>query len=250
MMSETDPKILAKIRKCLALSSSTNPNEAAVALRHAQALMRAHGVEAHHVNAPDIAETKTSSRTMSRDKPAHWEAHLAQLVSKAFGCKMFVTKFLFKPGMGYCNEGSYVFIGPKSQSEIASYTAEVLIRKCKDARKKWVADSSGPVQSLSKSKSHLTRLGDAFAEGWVIQIEKLVTDFANPKEVDAAITQHIRKQDVSEGECATRSIPANKIGKVEKLAAYMGIAAAKGESLHRPMNTQAPASRLSHTRRV
>jgi len=246
-MSNTDPKILAKIRKCLALSKSPNPNEAAVALRQAQVLMRAHGVEAHHVNAADIAEVTTPSRTMARDKPAHWEANLAHLVARAFGCKLFVTKFLLKPGMGYCNEGSYVFIGTKSQAEIASYTATVLIRKCKDARRKWVADPLGSVQCMSKSKGHLTRLGDAFAEGWVLQIEQLVNDFANPPEIDAAIDLHIRQHDVSENECATRSIPKNKIGKGEKMAAYMGMVAAKGESLFRPMNTQAPAPQLCHT---
>jgi hypothetical protein len=39
-MSVIDPKILNKIKKCLALGASANPNEAAVAMRQAHALMR------------------------------------------------------------------------------------------------------------------------------------------------------------------------------------------------------------------
>ena len=36
-MAEIDAKILAKIKKCLALASSSNPNEAATAMRQARA---------------------------------------------------------------------------------------------------------------------------------------------------------------------------------------------------------------------
>lgn len=38
-----DPKILSKIKKCLALSASSNENEAAIALRQAQRLMAEFG---------------------------------------------------------------------------------------------------------------------------------------------------------------------------------------------------------------
>lgn len=38
-MSNIDPKILSKIKKCLALSSSPNPNEAAIDMRQAHALI-------------------------------------------------------------------------------------------------------------------------------------------------------------------------------------------------------------------
>ena len=52
-MSDIDPKILGKIKKCLALSGSSNPNEAATALRQAHALMAKHGVSTHEITMAD-----------------------------------------------------------------------------------------------------------------------------------------------------------------------------------------------------
>ena len=65
-----DPKVLGKIKKCLALSSSDNPHEAAAAMRQAHALMAAHGVSAEQITMADIGEAHASSRTMARNKPA------------------------------------------------------------------------------------------------------------------------------------------------------------------------------------
>ena len=80
-----DPKILGKIKKCLALSSSDNPHEAAAAMRQAHALMAAHGVSAEQITMADIGEAHANSRTMARNKPAQWEGALAAMVGKAFG---------------------------------------------------------------------------------------------------------------------------------------------------------------------
>ena len=44
MNADLDP-IIGKIKKCLSLSQSDNPHEAASALRQAQALMRKHGLD-------------------------------------------------------------------------------------------------------------------------------------------------------------------------------------------------------------
>ena len=77
-----DPKILSKIKKCLALSTSDNPNEAATALRQAHALMAAHGVSTEQITMADIGEASAKSRTMARSKPAHWEGALRALVEE------------------------------------------------------------------------------------------------------------------------------------------------------------------------
>jgi hypothetical protein len=81
-MQELDPKILGKIKKCLALSASDNPNEAATAMRQAHALMEKHGVTAEGIVMGDIGEAKIKSRTMARNKPEQWEAHLASTVGR------------------------------------------------------------------------------------------------------------------------------------------------------------------------
>ena len=236
-MSEIDPRVLAKIKKCLALSGSSNPNEAATALRQAHALMDKHGVSTHEVTMADIGEFVTDSRTMARDKPARWETSLASIVGKAFGCQIIVSRNLRQKGFGHANTGKYVFIGLKQQAEVASYTATVLIRKCKSARQKWLADNlAGLGRGYVGGKAKMSRMGDMFAEGWVAEIGKLVAEFANPPEVDTAIKLLIEQR--TNGEHAeTRSVATQKIGAQERVAAMAGMRAAQGESLHRPMQT-------------
>lgn len=173
---------------------------------------------------------------MSRDKPANWEMHLAGMVGKTFGCKMMVSRSLYKSGYGHANEGKYIFVGLKQQAEIASYTASVLIRKCKKARSSFIAEHMRGLSALGGGlKKKTTRMGDMFAEGWVIAIAKLVTEFANPPEVDAAIEQHIDAQ-TSGGEAPSRKVKRSELGEHEILAARAGMSAAAGESLHRPMS--------------
>ncbi|PRD68741.1 hypothetical protein C6P61_09575 [Malikia spinosa] len=239
-MSKIDPKILAKIKKCLALSGSPNPHEAAAAMRQAHALMRMHGVDAHQVAMVEIGESSAGIRTMSRDKPAHWEAALAAMVGKAFGCQMLISRMIYpKVFRKHVNEGQFIFIGQKGQAEVAAYTVSVLARKCKTARQKWIAEHLAGVSGERGGKSTVTRMGDAFAEGWVHSIGKLVADFANTPEIEQAIERHIAEKNVG-ADAPTRKIKTDDIGRSEVMAARMGAQAAKGESLYRPMHTSAP----------
>lgn len=236
-MCTIDPKILGKIKKCLALSGSNNPNEAATALRQAHALMEKHGVSAHEVTMADIGEAKAESRTMARDKPAHWETRLAALVGQAFGCQIMIHRAVLSQGRRHLNEGHFVFVGLKQQAEVAAYTATVLIRKCKAARQQWLTENlGGQGVGIKGVKAKKTRMADMFAEGWVEAIGKLVTDFANPPEVDAAITRHIDKQSTGD-EAAVRAVSRKDVGHSEYMAAAMGMQAAQGERLFRPMET-------------
>lgn len=232
-MSDIDPKILGKIKKCLALSRSGNPNEAATALRQAHALMARHGVSAQEITMADIGESKAESKTMSRDKPAHWETRLAALVGKAFGCQIMVHRSVLQ-GRGHLNEGHYTFVGLKQQSEVAAYTATVLIRKCRAARRQWLDENfAGIGIGVKGVRAKKTRMGDMFAEGWVEAIGRLVTDFANPPEINAAIERCIEER--ASGEALTRAV--KDVDAQECAAAAMGMRAASGERLFRPMET-------------
>ena len=243
-MTAIDPKILSKIKKCLALSNSPNPHEAAAAMRQAQALMRKYGVEAHDVSMSEVGEATVNSRTMARDKPANWELTLAAMVGKAFGCQMLISRSVYKKEYrAHANEGKFIFIGQKAQAEIAAYTAEVLARKCKSSRQTWIKENSEAIRSAGGNKSTITRMGDAFSEGWVGAIGQLVQDFANPPDIEQAITQIIASRSRSDTKFTGREL--KKIGENERTAARMGFRAAKGESLYRPMATERENLRLA-----
>ena len=230
-----DAKTLAKIKKCLALAASDNPNEAATAMRQARALMDKHAVSSHDVIMADIGESAVKSKTMARDKPAQWETQLIAIVAKAFGCHAMIDRQLSVTGKGIVNEGKYIFVGVKQQAEIAAYTASVLARRCKTARQACIAETfEGQGRGGKGRKAMMTRMGDMFAVGWVSAIQRTVTDFANPPELDAAIRRHI--DDITEGRAAqSREIPRSKIGQGEYAAALMGQQAAAEERLYRPM---------------
>ena len=118
--------ILRKIEKCLALAKSSEPAEAAAALRQAQALMREHGVsqlEAQAIGARECS-VKAAARTPSRH-----EAYLAGLVADAFGCELILAS-------GGILSGGVVWllVGCSPNVEVAQYTLQVLLRLMARAR--------------------------------------------------------------------------------------------------------------------
>lgn len=60
-------KVLEKIKKCLALSQSANENEAAQALKQAQALMRQYSIIDIEVELSAVTETGAALREFYRE---------------------------------------------------------------------------------------------------------------------------------------------------------------------------------------
>lgn len=245
-MTPIDPKFLGKIKKCLALASSDNPNEAATALRQANALMAAHGVTAAQITMADIGESEAKSRTMARSKPAHWEMALASVVGRAFGCQLMLRRSpTYKGVRDEKNDGAYIFVGIKAQAKIASYTFDVLARKCKRARSAWISSKLEGVSQVRGGKRTATSLGDEFALGWVGNISRLVQEFAQPEAVEQAIADFIKGQTSGE-EAPMRKAAETEHEKARDIARMHGMRAAAGESIHRPVDGAAANLQLEH----
>lgn len=245
-MKAVDPRVIERIKKCLALAESDNPNEAAAALRQANVLMQKYGVSGHQVVMADIGESATRIGTMARDKPALWESHLANIIGKAFGCQMMISRTLRPKGFGHENDGHYVYVGLAQQAELAAYTASVLTRRCKKARDAWVKEHlSGLGRGVKGGRRKMTQMGDAFALGWVGRISKLVQEFAHPPEVAAAIKAYIddARTPGAEGVPLRGEAPKSS-EKSDMVAALHGMRAAEGESLHRPVQSRSPSRAL------
>jgi len=80
----TNKKIIDKICKCLRLSESGNPNEAALALRQATRMMKKYGITDNQVMAAEVSESSTQAG--QRYNPPFWALALANLVADAFQC--------------------------------------------------------------------------------------------------------------------------------------------------------------------
>ena len=168
-------RAIDKIKKCLALSQSANPNEPAQALKHAQALMRQYGVDEALIADADLDEVAVATRSRSARRPSNWELHLVGLVGKAFGCRL-----IFAQAHG---GGHYRYVGLREQAAVAGYTATVLLRQLRTARAQHVSAQKS-VRGGWVSRRTVKDLGDAFCVGWLCKISDQVTEFANPAALD------------------------------------------------------------------
>lgn len=156
-------KVLAKIKKCLALAKSANEHEAAAALRQARKLMDEYQVSDAEVLAAGAHETDAISGAKTR--PAAWECQLVNVVADAFGCeRIFVSTRV---------AGAWRFIGCDAAPEIAAYAFAVLVRQAKAAR----ADYAKASLKRCKPAIRVAR-SDMFCQGWVGSVSRMVGRFA------------------------------------------------------------------------
>ena len=83
-MNEDKDKIIDKIKKLFKLSESDNENEAILALRNAEKLMRIHNIE-----AVDMAEKfEITELTFQEGRLMGWKKYLAVIIAELFFCKV------------------------------------------------------------------------------------------------------------------------------------------------------------------
>ena len=222
----TDQRILDKIKKCLALSTSSEPAEAAAALRQAQKLMDAHNISMTDVKTADISEVRIKSKfSVSKVKP--YELKVIHTVAKAFNCELMwhaSNSYMKHTTNGYF--ASFIMIGPKNQLELAEYTAEVMLRKMKTARAIYTMQLSVDLPRAIK-----VHQADGFSMGWANAVSKVVHDFAGNEEITKAIAAYRSKTYGDNlGESKTQDRTMSRAGY------EAGQAAGAGESIYRPMN--------------
>jgi len=218
-----EDKILDKIQKLLALATSSNEHEAALALQKAQALMAEHNLTSTDLHRSQIGTTQFRS-TQSVSKVKDWELALVQQVAGAFGCRVL---WIAGHSSDWDYWGRYELLGPKHQLPVAEYACTFLLRKIVKAR----TDFSAHLKANYRiDRKRLTQELDGFCHGWVRAVRSKVHALANPDEVEAAMDAHIadtcdpdKKADVQERKIGAHGYRAGKI---------------QGEDLeiHRPMS--------------
>jgi hypothetical protein len=173
-----------KIRKCLALAGSSEPHEAAAALRQAQKLMLQHGIDHPELLAAGIGEEW--AKASASKTPPKYEAQLAWIIGQAFNCEPIFSPRVNKARTALT--GGYVFVGAQPAPEVASYTFEVLRAKLTRAR------SSYMDVALKRYRKNKTAAADKFCEGWVRAVYSLV-DIAEPtQEHTEALSVYIKRR--------------------------------------------------------
>lgn len=161
-MEKDKDQIIEKIKKCLALSKSSNEHEAALAMQKAQEMMEKHSVDSADIEISYIG-SKDAPMSKTLTPPRHL-ALLAMMIAEVFGCHVAVsTKYSFDTkSLKFNHITSVTFIGFMQRSEIASYSFDVLRRQLVKARKLYIK------KHPEMNKQTVTRRADLFAEAWVI----------------------------------------------------------------------------------
>jgi hypothetical protein len=169
-------KIKAKIKKLLALSGSSNSHEAASALAAAQKLMAA-----YDIGVSKIEVTVERASTTYRENTPEYENRLTFLIAKAFGCKR-----IYAVGF-HC---TWMFVGLPHRAQVAAYIAQVLLRKLRAERVKYLK-----TLRRVRERCRKTWRADAFCVAWCATVTEKLPAFAacgpeEEKEIAAFIEEH------------------------------------------------------------
>lgn len=219
-MTNEQNAALRRIKKCLALSASSNEHEAAAALRQAQALMKKYGLTESHVTLSEISEKAASA---SGGVKIHaWEAVLADTCCRSFGCKaLFEFGARTMRGRG---RGKILFIGPDARVTVCCYAYESLQRQLRAALK-------------SADLGASTKARQAFCEGWVHSVLPKLDALATPFSDGPLVDEYIRQKNASEdGNCVKRTAHEKGLTWAERAACRQGISAGSDAVLNPAMN--------------
>jgi hypothetical protein len=159
-MSEADrhKKALERIEKLMAMASQqdASPNEAAIALKRAQALMQKHGLGAEDVALNQVKEEDAGMVSRNNSSLPEYITILVEVIANVFECR------------AVCVHGwkgtSVTYYGFGTDPVLAKYALQVLARQLKAAR----AGYLGKLHHRMK-KTNKTKMADSFAKGWILQ---------------------------------------------------------------------------------
>lgn len=171
-----------KISKCLALAKSSEPHEAAAALRQAQKLMEKFGIEHPEILAAGVGEA--FAKSSASKKPTRYEVHLASVICDVFACELMFSRQLSKSQLVI--EGGYVFIAAAPIPDIAAYTFSVLRRQLAKARTAYIATA------LKRYRKNKTAAADLFCVGWVRAVHSQISAMHQTREQTEAIAAYKR----------------------------------------------------------
>lgn len=211
--------ILRKVKACLRLAASSNPNEAAAALRQAQAMMRAHGIT--HAEAMDVDEADVNTRNRGLMPPVSI-CRLATLVADGFGARMIIcAEQTFRGSATFIR-----FYGTDGAAEIAAYAFTVLRRQLDASRLKHIA--------RIRKRGNRDARGEVFARAFVFAVAALFPAATVAEDKRLAVDQVFKQRYPNSTTGSGRDLTTR--GKHTENDAVAGYVAGKSAKLARAVN--------------
>ncbi|HEE9760125.1 TPA: DUF2786 domain-containing protein [Pseudomonas putida] len=207
-------RVIRKIKRCLALSKSSNENEAATAMRQAQALMREYRLTELDVRLSDVDEVP-SEKSRANRRPT-WDRHLSSIVAQVFGVRPLSYRHWCETSGRRVDRALFVGVSPAPQ--IAMYAYEALLVKLTLARREYVA----LVRSGKRRSDYSPETaGDHFALAWVSAVQGKLHELLPRGEEDPALTHCSDGRDLvaveaQDQELIEQYLAGQEIGKARK----------------------------------
>ena len=241
-MRDDKKRMMDKVRKCLALSASSNPNEAARALAQARALMHKYDIEAGDLDLLDISTFEIEECSENAAQPTAYESNLLSEIARAFACQAVLRKSTTQRRRG--TRAKFEFIGKGHHAEVAGYCADVLLRQLRASMSAHVAALKAEARSegwsLSRKEANSARC--AYAMAWVAQVRAKVDALGVVKLADDDPVKRATLDATGGRKSKTR---APSISPADAESWRAGEADGAGVELHRPVDGAATTPRLA-----
>jgi len=227
-------KIIDRIRKCLRLANNdgATSHEAEAAMRQAQKLMQAHGVEEKDLLAAEALEQR--SKASAKERPSGWESNLAGHCARVFGCRVLFSRRFDREKL--CITSHWRFVGTGHGPEVAKYGFDVLFRQCKQARKAY----SDKTLKRCKAATRIKR-ADLFCLGWVHEAVGKLATLKPTAEQERAMDAYFQSNGIKPKKLEPNDRSKGKRSGNDILA---GQTAGKDASLHHGVGAQNPCKAL------
>lgn len=227
---------IGKIRKCLALAKSSEPHEAAAAMRQAQKLIEQFGIEHPEPLVAGVSEEWSKSAAASR--PVRYEVALVSTVADAYGCELVFTRRLNRAHSDI--EGGYSFIGIDPGPEVASYTFDVLARQLRAPRRDYIRSKlrrCGPKNKTARA--------DEFCEGWVRAVRQSIQPAQRSGAQDALVDAYMRANCAATSSLSPtrREVGGRRDSFGDRMSGY---ASGKRANVSKGLGTAPEIARLGH----
>lgn len=224
-------KAIERIKKCLRMAESSEPHEAAAAMRQAQKLM-----EAMQLTPEDVEMSETVSEVIKTKEAfggCPYLSRLSCIIGLAFGVAVY-----WEPGAGISRVRANVrYIGPRGRVPLAAYAHRVIDRAVRTAWAETLAENPTLVQRpLARQSFRMAFLGQV--EDKVYKIAPSEDEGRNAKAYADRIYKSVTMDDGKD----------RQIRSIDKDAYYAGMDKAEGFNLNRPMGDDTKPRSIEHER--
>ena len=226
-------KLIEKIKKCMALGKSSEPHEASLALKTAQALMEKYGVSHEAIVLSEINQSDDTPICKSKTPPVYLQG-LVQMVCGVFGCQaIYLTERSYDCSLRMKFNMSVSFIGFNPHSELAGYTFKVLSKQLIAGRKEFLSTVDKRLKKSTK-----TRRANLWAEAWVSAARRKAVFISLSKEKKDLLTKWT-EQEMGELRSVKSRPRQHSKNNGDDLAILEGYLQGQASILHHPVNGEA-----------